>query len=165
MPSNVLFNLNKDLDITKWMIVNDYVMGGISTATFDINTSKNGLFKGEVSLENNGGFASVRHRFETMDISSKGYSKVQLRIKGDGKAYQFRIKATVAQRFSYIGKFETSGAWQTISIPFSTMYPAFRGKPLKQPNYSGKELTEIAFLIGNKKQETFELEIDSIDFL
>jgi len=110
MPSNVLFNLNKDLDITKWMIVNDYVMGGISTATFDINTSKNGLFKGEVSLENNGGFASVRHRFETMDISSKGYSKVQLRIKGDGKAYQFRIKATAAQRFSYIGKFETSGA-------------------------------------------------------
>jgi len=142
MPSNVLFNLNKDLDITKWMIVNDYVMGGISTATFDINTSKNGLFKGEVSLENN-----------------------QLRIKGDGKAYQFRIKATAAQRFSYIGKFETSGAWQTISIPFSTMYPAFRGKPLEQPNYSGKELTEIAFLIGNKKQESFELEIDSIDFL
>ena len=165
MPSNVLFNLNKDLDITKWMIVNDYVMGGISTATFDINISKNGLFKGEVSLENNGGFASVRHHFETMDISSKGYSKIQLRIKGDGKAYQFRIKATAAQRFSYIGKFETSGAWQTISIPFSTMYPAFRGKPLEQPNYSGKELTEIAFLIGNKRQESFELEIDSIDFL
>ena len=42
------------------------------------------------------------------------------------------------------------------------MYPSFRGQKLSIPNYDGSSLAEIAFLIGNKEREDFELLIESI---
>ena len=53
--------------------------------------------------------------------------------------------------------------WQTIEIPFSSMYPAFRGRRLNTKNYPGEQMEMIAFLIGNKKAESFNLEIDKIE--
>ena len=65
-------------------------------------------------------------------------------------------------RHSFITVFETNGAWQTIIIKLSEMYPAFRGRKLSIGNFSSKNIEEIAFLIGNKKEEHFKLEIDKI---
>ncbi len=44
----------------KWRIVNDAVMGGLSSSTVSINNEGKILFSGNVSLDNNGGFASLR---------------------------------------------------------------------------------------------------------
>ncbi len=60
-------------------------MGGQSISKFHINEADQGVFKGTVSLENNGGFSSVRFRFNQKNI--EGYKKVKLRLKGDGKRY------------------------------------------------------------------------------
>ena len=43
------------------------------------------------------------------------------------------------------------------------MYPAFRGRKLNAENYPGKQMEMMAFLIGNKKAESFQLEIESIE--
>lgn len=162
MNSTTLFDFNDQAVIDNWSVVNDGVMGGLSQGEFSINSDGHGLFEGRVSLANYGGFSSVRYRFETVDTSK--FSKVQIRLKGDSKAYQFRIKATALQRYSYITNITTTGDWETITIPFSDMYPAYRGRLVNLPNYSGKQMTEIAFLIGNKKEQTFALEIDFIAF-
>jgi hypothetical protein len=42
------------------------------------------------------------------------------------------------------------------------MYPSYRGRKLDLPNYPGKTMEEITFLIANKQEEHFKLEIDSI---
>lgn len=160
MNSSFLFDFNDNVSIEDWKVVNDGVMGGLSKGYFSVNAKGHGFFRGTVSLENNGGFSSVRYRFDARNTSK--FSKVQIQLKGDGKSYQFRIKADVSQRYSYISNIETSGDWEIISIDFSEMYPAFRGRSLDLKNYSGKEMTEIALLIGNKKEETFALEIDYI---
>jgi len=68
----------------------------------------------------------------------------------------------VRDSHAYIASFNTTGKWQTIEIPFETMYPAYRGRTLNMVNYPGEEMEMIAFLIGNKKAESFKLEIDSI---
>ncbi|WP_286938426.1 MULTISPECIES: hypothetical protein [unclassified Algoriphagus] len=39
---------------------------------------------------------------------------------------------------------------------------AFRGRDLNMENFPGDQVEEIAFLIGNKKAESFKLEIDYI---
>ena len=59
MNSQILdvINPKKNIGIKNWNIVNDDVMGGISTSTMSLNKEKNLLFKGNLSLENNGGFA------------------------------------------------------------------------------------------------------------
>jgi hypothetical protein len=155
-----IFNFNSSSDISNWQILDDVVMGGRSDGHFKVNSEGYGEYTGKVSLENNGGFSSLRHYFNTVD--SDDFSKFKLRIKGDGKAYQFRVKDKRNQRYSYIFKFNTTNEWQTIEIPFSEMYASFRGNRLNIPNFKGDQMEEIAFLIGNKKEQTFKLLIDSI---
>ena len=85
-----------------------------------------------------------------------------VRLKGDGKKYQFRVKSSRRERQSYMSHFQTDGSWQNIEIPFSGMYPSFRGVTMDMPNYPGEIMQEISFLISNKKNQSFELEIDRI---
>jgi len=156
----VCFNLNSD--ISNWQTIDDVVMGGKSNGHFKINKEGFGAFSGTVSLENNGGFSSLRHRFSLMKV--QGFKEVVLSVKGDGKKYQFRIKDKSANAHWFITSFQTNGAWQTIKITLSEMYPAFRGSKLSIGNFSSPNIEEIAFLIGNKTAEKFQLEIHKIYF-
>ena len=158
--SIMIFDFNSKSDISKWRVVDDVVMGGRSSGDFRLNAAGNGEFSGAVSLENNGGFSSVRYRFKKGKIAA--YTKFILRVKGDGKKYQFRVKSDAYDYHSYIANIQTDGTWQTIEVLFSEMYPAFRGRDLDMDNYPGKKMEEIAFLIGNKKREKFKIEIDNI---
>jgi hypothetical protein len=158
-----LFNFNHNSDMSNWSIVDDVVMGGRSQGQFKINNAGNGLFYGDVSLENNGGFSMVQYRFDTLETYK--YTKVSLRVKGDGLTYQFRIKENASDYFAFVATFETSKEWKTIEIPFNTMYPAFRGKKLNAPDFTGQQMEMIAFLIGNNKAQPFNLEIDKITLM
>lgn len=155
-----IFDFNEDSNITSWSVVDDVVMGGRSNGRFFLNEEHNGVFQGHVSLENNGGFSSLRHIVKDKSVINKTHFII--RVKGDGKRYQFRSKKSNRDNHSYIAYFNTNGNWQTIEIPFDTMEPAFRGRMLDMPNYNGGQLEEVAFLIGNKKEQDFKLEIDFI---
>jgi hypothetical protein len=155
-----IFDFNENSSLTNWNIVDDVVMGGRSDGNFRINNDGHGEFFGKVSIENNGGFSSIRYNFKKID--SHNYSKFVLRLKGDGKNYQFRVKDNTYNRYSYISEFKTTGEWQTVEIPYNKMYASFRGYRLDIPNFKGDQMQEIAFLISNKKQEEFRLLIDSI---
>ncbi|MDG1332295.1 MAG: CIA30 family protein [Crocinitomicaceae bacterium] len=157
---NTIFNFSSGVDISSWTILNDGVMGGLSTSSFDVNDAGHGVFEGEVSTLNNGGFASVRHRPESVDLSKK--SKVTIRLKGDGKSYQFRVKKNISDFESFITTFNTSGKWETIEIDLADLFPSFRGRKLKQPNFDASSFEELSFLIANKKDENFTLLIDQI---
>jgi len=164
MSSQIIFDFNKNSDVRNWIILDDVVMGGESSGTFKLNADGLGVFEGNISLENNGGFSSVRYRFEKTLII-KGYTKIILKIRGDGKKYQFRIKSNSGDYYSYIAPFLTSGEWQEIEIPLKDMYPSFRGRTIDQPNFSNDYIEEITFLIGNKKKEQFKLLIDKIELI
>ncbi|NEN22357.1 CIA30 family protein [Cryomorpha ignava] len=161
LPSQVIFDFNKHSAIQDWIIVDDVVMGGESAGTFKLNADGFGVFEGNISLANNGGFSSVRYQFEKTSV--KGFTKISIKLRGDGKNYQFRIKANSGDYYSYIAPFSTSGEWQEIEIPLKDMYPSYRGRRLDQPNFSAESIEEITFLIGNKKNEQFKLLIDKIE--
>jgi NADH dehydrogenase [ubiquinone] 1 alpha subcomplex assembly factor 1 len=161
MASQIIFNFNKSSDIKNWIVIDDVVMGGKSSGSFKLSSDGYGVFVGDISLENNGGFSSVRYRFEKILINKS--TKISIRIKGDGKKYQFRIKSNSGDYYSYISPFSTTGEWQEIEIPLKDMYPSFRGRKLDQPNFSNDAIEEITFLIGNKNKEKFQLLIDKIE--
>lgn len=163
MNDFLLFDFNEKTNPLEWRIIDDVVMGGISDGKFKIDENGNGVFFGNVSTENNGGFSSVRYQMNTKDIS--GFSKVNIRLKGDGKNYQFRIKDDINSYYSYITTFKTSGEWETVTLNLKDLYPSFRGQTLNLPNFDGKFLEEIVFLIGNKKDESFELKLDKIELI
>ncbi len=158
--SSNIFNYKDAKNNSNWYTVNDGVMGGMSEGTISINDIGIATFNGYVTTANNGGFSSTRYVFNKKDVSK--FNHVVLKVKGDGKSYQFRIKENSSQRYSYITTFKTSGEWETIKIPLSSFYPSFRGNRLDKINYSGNLMEEIAILIGNNTKESFKLEIKNI---
>ena len=161
MSRLLLFDFSSADDWSAWEVENDVVMGGNSFSKLERSVEGNAVFKGTVSLENNGGFASVQYHFAPKDI--KAYRKALIILKGDGKEYQFRIKSDLKERASYVYTIKTTGDWQTVEVPLHKMEPVFRGEKLDKPNFSADEIQEIRFLIGNKKAEDFRLEIDQIE--
>jgi len=157
----LIFDFETTSDLSNWKVVEDRVMGGESNARFFLNDNGHAQFEGNVSLENNGGFASVRYDMNTLKL--KDTKKVIIRLKGDGKNYQFRVKNKEQNEYSYISEFSTSGEWQHIIIELKEMYPSFRGRKLDRPNFSHDQIEEITFLIGNKRNESFQLLIDKIE--
>jgi len=161
MASHIIFDFNQNSNLKNWVVIDDVVMGGKSSSSFGLSPQGYGVFKGSISLDNNGGFSSVRYKFERILI--KDYTKIAIKIKGDGKKYEFRLKSNSGDYYSYISSFTTNGDWQEIQIPLENMYPSFRVRKLEKPNFSEDYIEEIAFLIGNKNEEIFQLQIDKIE--
>jgi len=155
-----VFNFSKDANLQYWQIINDGVMGGLSESKMMLSESGHGVFSGHISLANNGGFASTRLLTDVEVNPDEQY--VILKLKGDGKTYQFRLKGERNQRQSYVQEFDTNGEWQNIKLKISDFSPQFRGRQLDSPNFNFSKIQEVRFLIGNKKEEDFELMIDSI---
>jgi len=158
--SIIIFDFKKQNNISSWNVVDDVVMGGRSSGEMFLTKDGYGIFKGRVSLENNGGFSSVRYRFKS--IKTDNFEKISIRMKGDGKTYQLRIKSNFYDYHQYVINFKTSQNWFTYEFPLDDLYPVFRGRKLDIPNFDSQEIIELGFLIGNKKPEEFELQIDQI---
>ena len=146
-----------------WLIINDGVMGGLSKSEIVFSDSGTAVFKGTVSLENNGGFASARSKSRSYGLS--GYAGLLLRIKGDGKNYQLRLRTD--KRFdgiSYRYIFETEpDAWITLRAPFAEFKPVFRGNILEDvPPILPSHIQQIGFLIADKQSGAFQIEFEWI---
>ena len=148
--------------VNEWYIVNDGVMGGISKSSLIVTDAGHGQFSGHVSLANNGGFASIQLNRTIKLAEEKKF--IVLRVKGDSKAYEFRLKGEISQSESYVHQFITSGEWENIKLPISEFYPQFRGRKLSIPNFNFKSIDQVSFLIANKQEEDFKLLIDWIGF-
>ncbi|SEA28051.1 CIA30 family protein [Psychroflexus halocasei] len=159
--TELIFKFSEEAHLKNWKIVDDAVMGGKSSSEIKLDEQGNGLFAGQVSLKNNGGFSSVRHRFSKKNIEE--YTHLIIELKGDKKEYQLRIRKNSDDQHVYKTHFKTSGYWEVIKIPFHEMSPTFRGQKLDMANFSGEHLEEIGFLIANKKEENFQLIIKKIE--
>jgi hypothetical protein len=157
---NSIFNFSSEAPINNWRIINDGVMGGLSKSSIQLTNENHGKFSGRVSLENNGGFASVQLPTD-IDLE-KSDKEIILRIKGDGKSYQCRLKGSRNQSESYVQVFETNGEWQTINLRLKDFYPQYRGRKLNIPNFKFDRIEQFSFLIANGKAEDFELLVDYV---
>jgi monofunctional biosynthetic peptidoglycan transglycosylase len=150
----------KESDGVRWRIINDGVMGGRSSSDLELTESGTVLFSGFLSLENNGGFASVRGSLPAMDLSA--FQGVVLRVRGDGRRYQLRFRTdTSFDGMAYRGEFETTpGEWSEIKLAFQDFQPTFRGRiPRGVGPLDPGRIRQMGFLIGDKKEGPFELEI------
>lgn len=159
----LLFSADGTMNIGEWQIVNDGVMGGKSESS--VSTKPNGslLFTGNVSLKNNGGFASTRSPSITGDLSA--YEGIELIVTGDGNAYKCGIRTENGfNGIAHQATFETvSGTEQRIRIPFADFEPTWRGRRLADDKRMNPEdIKNIGFLISDKQEGPFQLEVKSI---
>jgi NADH dehydrogenase [ubiquinone] 1 alpha subcomplex assembly factor 1 len=158
--AKVLFDFADPTAMRGWQVEDDGVMGGVSRGNMVHDKAGHLIFRGEVSLENNGGFSSIQNNFSPIDVSK--YQHAILRLKGDGKDYRFIVESDPRARHYYLAEFTTNGDWQEIKIPLRTMYPMRRGDRLDLPDYPAETLSQVRLMIANGRAESFELQVESI---
>ena len=144
----------------RWTLVNDGVMGGLSRSDLELTEADTGLFTGFVSLDNNGGFASVRASFPVLDLS--GFQGVRVRVRGDGRRYQLRFRTSGSfDGVAYRAEFDTpADEWREIDLPFSAFQATFRGfVPRGAGALDTSAIRQMGFLIGDKREGPFRLEV------
>jgi monofunctional biosynthetic peptidoglycan transglycosylase len=147
----------------RWMVVNDDVMGGVSRSNVKLHSDGHLLFDGEVSTNYGGGFASVRTDYKNWEIEK--YEGFILRVKGDGKTYQFRCRlGNNINQIAYRHYFQADNEdWQEILLPFKEFLPTYRGRVLTNiPQLDPKEIKQFGFMISDKQVGKFNLKIDWI---
>ena len=156
-----LLDTNGKTSKIKWNIVNDTVMGGRSSSRWSKNSSALS-FEGFLSLENNGGFASVRHDLKNINLSST--EGIFIKVKGDGRKYQFRIRSQASRWANYSQEFKTKkDTVQSFFLPYKDFKPSWRGRSVRNvPTLTGKDVRGIGFLLGDKVQGKFKLDILNI---
>ncbi|PHI19290.1 CIA30 family protein [Lewinellaceae bacterium SD302] len=165
-PTLELFTFNENTSPESWQVQDDVVMGGRSHSYFEVTKDGKGRFHGHVSLENNGGFASIERVLpEPADL--KETNSFQLLVKGDGKTYTFRVRAEEDQNYFHQAEFPTkvSEEWETISIPYASMRAVHHGEPVDAPNFQGGRAAHLQLLIGNGKEQDFEILLAKIEAL
>lgn len=146
----------RDPDLAQQMrIVNDDVMGGRSNSRFIIDP-EGVIFEGKVSLENNGGFASVRCPVNFPQDASG----LQLTTRGDGQQYQLIIRTEASTRAPiYKSSFVSSKDWQTHPFKPEDFEAQFRGRPVEAKPLVFSEALEFGLLIADKQAGAFRLQL------
>lgn len=149
-----------DPEPTRWAIVNDGVMGGLSDSRLQLTGDGTALFSGVLSLENNGGFASTRALLDPMDLT--GMAGLRVRVRGDGRSYELRLRTGGGfDGVAYRAEFGTTqDEWTEAFLPFSAFQPSFRGRvPRGAPALDLASIRQIGFLLGDGKEGPFQLEV------
>jgi len=156
----VLFKFD-DPDAAKpWQTVNDGVMGGRSNGRFKINDDKKMEFFGTLSLENNGGFASVRAR--GVDLGLANDDVIVARVRGDGREYNFNLYSQ-RTRNSYRQSFKTKrDEWIEIELPVDKFVATWRGREFPNEKLDPSQINGLGIFLGDKKAGPFKLEVEWI---
>ncbi len=158
----VLFNFDKAEDARAWQTVNDGVMGGRSNGRFKINDDKKMEFFGTLSLENNGGFASVRARGAKLGL--KNGDSIVVRVRGDGREYSFNLYAqSNLGGYSYRQSFKTKkNEWIEVKLPLDKFVATWRGRVFPNEKLDPSNVDGMGILLGDKKAGPFKLEVEWI---
>ena len=159
----MLFRFDYDGDASAWQSVTDRVMGGVSVGQSEMTADGTLRFFGKVSLENNGGFASIRSLPKERDLS--GYDGILMRIRGDGHRYALNVRTGhEVMAGAYRHKFDTApGDWQQVFLPFTRFQLTSFGQVVSgAPPLNTNKIRSVGFLISDEQAGPFELQVDWI---
>lgn len=145
-----------------WRSIDDVVMGGISSSRMAVEEGV-GVFSGVLSLENNGGFASVRTIPAAHDLG--GFDGLVVRVRGDGKRYKLRLRTTDAfDGVSYQAELAPpADRWVEVELPFDDFVAVFRGRRVAGAgSLDPEQIRTFGLLISDKQTGPFRLEIEWI---
>lgn len=158
-----LFDFSDPLAVDAWRAIDDRVMGGVSRSRLRHDPAGHAVFEGEVSLAQNGGFASVR----SIPGERGQAGTTTCLIEARGVPRQFKLSLLTDDGFdsiNYQAGFTTTGNdWQSISLPLSKFRASFRGREVPDaPALDPARIRQVGLLIAGRQAGPFALEIRRI---
>lgn len=144
-----------------WQAVNDGVMGGVSSGRFRITDDRTLEFSGMLSLENNGGFASVRTK--PTDLGIEAGDTIVVRVRGDGRAYVLNLYTRSRRMaFSYRAPLPTTkDEWTEVRVPLADFIPTAFGRRVQGMGpVEPDQINGLGFMLSDKKAGPFRLEVE-----
>ena len=146
-----------------WHPINDGVMGGASISQLRFDPEGYAVFEGEVSLQNNGGFASVRA--PSLKLGDLGTRAYLLTAWGDGRTYKLNLKTDAGfDGVNYQASFmPAAGHWSQTVLPLAEFLATFRGRPVQAAPALRPELViQVGLMISGKQAGSYRLLVKSI---
>ena len=153
-----IINPENGVGVNNWSIINDDVMGGVSSSNITINDQNNIVFSGFLSLKNNGGFASSRLNYSKETLV--GVKSFKIKFRGDGNIYKLRLRQN-NRRASYSHSFKSlRDQWTEINILVTDFKPTWRGNTYNNyPDLQIDKINSIGLQISDKQEGEFKLEL------
>jgi len=151
-----------DLAALPWRITNDGVMGGLSRSAVRSDDGRL-VFEGELSRENDGGFASV---LGALDDTLAPFRGVRLTVRGDGRRYQLRLREEDGSRgIAWRAFFEAGPEPRRITLRPEDFEPVFRGRPVPgAPPLADCRIRHLGFMLAGGEPGRFSLEVADLEF-
>ena len=161
VEKNVLVDFGDKQNSSGWNVVNDGVMGGRSVGKARLTDDGVMNFSGTLSLDNNGGFSSIRSG--PIDVQMEIEDGFRVRLKGDGRTYIFNLyPKTRRMAFSYRADLPSvAGQWTEVFVPLKTFVPTSFGRRVQGGGVlTPDQISRIGFMLSDKKPGAFNLEIE-----
>ena len=148
-----------------WFVVLDGVMGGLSTGVLE-KKENSFVLSGEVSLENNGGFASLRTPYTTFNLSD--YNTVTIRYRSTGQDFAFTLNKY--RRFWYPNYKTnlpiTNDQWAEVTYALRDFEKYRLGRKLSgHPNNDDlAQIIRLGFISNTKAATSYTFEVDRLVF-
>ncbi len=166
--------INLATDGARWQVVNDGVMGGVSTS--QIASDAQGLrFSGELRTEFNGGFASARRAVDATALRAALTEEpvgLALVVRGDGHRYRLTVYPADGRggvrAYSYFAEFHTAaGVEQSHTLHWPAFRATFRGRAIPDaPPLAWRDVVGVGLMLtkdGHREgRGPFELHLVSL---
>ncbi len=159
----MLFNFADDAAVAGWSAIDDRVMGGVSSSRLRHDVAGHAVFEGVVSLERNGGFASVRSR--PQDLGVPGGEAFLLQVCGDDQRYKLNLRCDAAQDgVNYQATFQPpAGVWTEVRLPLGAFSATWRGRSVPDAApLDPARLSQLGLVIADGQAGPFALALRSV---
>jgi hypothetical protein len=162
----LLFDFSDPRAVDAWQAIDDRVMGGVSRSRLRTDPGGHAVFEGEVSLERNGGFASVR--CTPGDRGLRGATLCVIEVRGSGQ--RFRLNLLTDDRFDsvnyQIGFQAPTQGWETQRLPLTDFRASFRGREVTNaPPLDPAAIRQAGLMIAERQAGPFMLAIRHISLV
>ncbi|MGO4562615.1 CIA30 family protein [Rhizobiales bacterium 3FA27D7] len=122
---------------SEWKLVTDTVMGGVSQGVMareEVAGRSAIRMRGDVSLENNGGFVQASLDLSLTDhvVDASGWDGIAIDVFGNGEVYNVHLRTDYLERpwQSYRHDFTAYPDWRTVVLRFNAFVPYRTDIPL-----------------------------------
>jgi hypothetical protein len=161
--ARLLFRFDDARSVHGWTAIDDRVMGGVSRSRLRHDTAGHAVFEGMVSLERNGGFASVRSAAGPLGLA--GARDCVIEVRGDGRQYKLSLFTDDAfDAVSHQAAFTPAvDRWASIRLPVDTFQARFRGREVGgAPVLDPGRIRQVGLMIADGQAGPFALAVRSI---